>query len=856
MVTNHKIVTDSQSRKARRKEERSKKKRNRKRGHSIDLDQEENNDKKLLASSSPLPTKKEVETKRHKKASGRKRNAEKEEGKRNGTGAGEEDPYENLDPDIAAGMRRDDEEIAALEAKLGLARNKKEKMRLKKEYAKLEGYGDDFGDFLDDLDHLAGRISSEDYRIGMETGGGLDDDQESYDDDFEEDDEYEEEDKMVPMKDPAHDDLVEDDSVMDEIEAEERGAFKEKDDSDSKSSDDEEESDGESADKEDPDHDSSFTYQPTKGEDIYGKKIDNSQTSGKKSKYVPPHMRKKEEESRGGNDDKQREEALQNIRRSLNSTLNRLSEDTLVSVSQSIAQLYSNYPSSDVNECFWNYTCNACVAKAVQMTALIPVYVAALAGVHVKKGDTAQLGEYVMEMVVLDLARKLESARGAGQTDTANNEDESVIGKEASNLMLLLCYLYNFNIIHCTLIYDIIRELIRHFEELDVEMLLLILSHSGRALRSDDPSSLKEIVLLVQKRALEVDSSSRVDFMVSAMMDLKNNKKRKQDVVYAEKTAKLRKMLGKIKSMVATGSSNVHGSDSSLRITLNDIRNSETNGRWWKVGASWVGNQNQYQNGSSTNNAEGTKNSQVVTTNREDEKLLKLAAKYRMNTDVRRSIFCIIMGSADCDDSFEKLARTGMLKNRTERETVRVLMECCGNEKSYNKYYCHLASRICEFQPQCSFSFQLAYWDLFKQFEELKVRKAANLAKLLFHLVAANQYLKLDVLKAIDMSSPEELPETAMIFLTIFFSTLLEHFNDQDVVSNLFKNGITQRQRKTESDDDLDHVVDDSEALRANLTVFFVQILKSSPKYKKGSKFRSNLKAAIKACDTDNFFAD
>lgn len=37
--------------------------------------------------------------------------------------------------------------------------------------------------------------------------------------------------------------------------------------------------------------------------------------------------------------------------------------------------------------------------------------------------------------------------------------------------------------------------------------------------------------------------------------------------------------------------------------------------------------------------------------------LLQLAAQQRMNTDVRRAVFCIIMGSEDYMDASEKLLR-------------------------------------------------------------------------------------------------------------------------------------------------------------------------------------------------------
>mgnify|MGYP000574946496 CR=1 FL=1 len=65
------------------------------------------------------------------------------------SGIQESGKYVRLDPDVAAALQRDDEEIAELEAKLGLS-SKKNKRRLNKEYAKLEGYGDDFVDFLDE----------------------------------------------------------------------------------------------------------------------------------------------------------------------------------------------------------------------------------------------------------------------------------------------------------------------------------------------------------------------------------------------------------------------------------------------------------------------------------------------------------------------------------------------------------------------------------------------------------------------------------------------------------------------------------------------------------------------------------
>jgi nucleolar MIF4G domain-containing protein 1 len=366
--------------------------------------------------------------------------------------------------------------------------------------------------------------------------------------------------------------------------------------------------------------------------------------------------------------------------------------------------------------------------------------------------------------------------------------------------------------------------------------------------------ALKEIVLMVQKNSLK-ELSSRADFLVQCVMDLKNNKRRKQDEKFNEKTAKLRKALGSIKSSLVFQSKGSL-SDSALRVSLQDILDVETKGRWWKVGASWTGNQNMSADRSGAVDSSVSRNAGPSSKiDEHDETLLKLAAKHRMNTDARRSIFCIIMGSSDFEDCFEKLVRAGMLKNRMERETVRVLLECCISEKTYNKYYSHLAGRICEYQVQCRFSFQLAFWDTFKQLDGMAPRKVANLAKLLFHLVVVHNSLKLNVLKTIDMSTPEDMGESTIIFLTIFLTNVLEYFESPVDVSRLFGSITAHRNALDDptAHDDIGHL-DDSEALRANVTIFLLKIMKASPKYKKGSRYRTNLKAAIKACDSDNFF--
>ena len=74
-------------------------------------------------------------------------------------------------------------------------------------------------------------------------------------------------------------------------------------------------------------------------------------------------------------------------------------------------------------------------------------------------------------------------------------------------------------------------------------------------------------------------------------------------------------------------------------MTLNDLHSSESKGRWWLVGAGWAGDpllEHKAEKKSTLKQSEGKS---------ADERLLQLAKAQGMNTDIRRSIFVILMSS-------------------------------------------------------------------------------------------------------------------------------------------------------------------------------------------------------------------
>jgi nucleolar MIF4G domain-containing protein 1 len=445
----------------------------------------------------------------------------------------------------------------------------------------------------------------------------------------------------------------------------------------------------------------------------------------------------------------------------------------------------------------------ACSNSSQLMTSLIPIYAAMIAALHLAVG--ADVGAFIIESLATSLHTEVEKEREILMSESESGGEKGhkhITSKLSNNALLLLVYLYNLRVLHHTLIVDLMTLLAGSFQsapssstlsqasegtwkgsagplvgvaigELEVELLVCLVDHCGAQLRADDPIGLKTaITTLTRRSAVQSDAenaagSTRLRFMLEALTDLRNNKSRRIQSANADVVKGLRHWLGTVKNSLGGGRA---GIDLCLRVSLTDLLDAEKTGRWWKAGASWAGKKRGGIITSAGDDGEGEEREPVKKQcgNPEEEKLLVLAQKMRFNTATRRNIFVVIMSSRDVDDAFERLQRME-LKGKQDREVVRVISECCAQEKSYNAFYSELAAMLCSYNRQYKTSIQFIFWDNFKLFEdEVAGRRTVNLARLLAHLVCGF-HLPLAVLKPIDMT---DLNANMMLFLATFFMAL------------------------------------------------------------------------------------
>ncbi|KAG6900793.1 hypothetical protein C0993_000112 [Termitomyces sp. T159_Od127] len=412
--------------------------------------------------------------------------------------------------------------------------------------------------------------------------------------------------------------------------------------------------------------------------------------------YVPPHLRNKE------NANEKSSESMTRLSRQLKGLLNRMSEQNISSILDSIEEIYRGNRRNDVTTSLTTLIVDGISSHSSLLDSYVVLYAAFVSSLHKVVG--VEFAAYFVQNAVSCYERCFATFQAA--------QGEEGGGKECSNLIVLLSELYNFQVISSVLVFDVIRGLLdAGLSEFIVELLLKITRNSGQQLRQDDPSALKDIIEIVQHKVSETKDalSSRTRFMIETLTNLKNNKSKRnvsqnQGLDSVDRMKKFLAGLSRKRTVLA---------HEPLRVSLEDLHNAETKGKWWLVGAAWGGDPLVDRQGE-------IKASQVVEEADPAGDLMKLARKQGMNTDIRRSIFVVLMSSEDYVDACERLSQLNLTEVQ-QREIVRVLIHCCGNEKTYNPYYTLVCQQLCRTSHSYKITLQFSLWDFLRDLGETSV---------------------------------------------------------------------------------------------------------------------------------------
>lgn len=484
-----------------------------------------------------------------------------------------------------------------------------------------------------------------------------DDDDENTDDNDDDDEQLDDEKPKKRFKnveieeDDDYDD--EDDDLVSEQSEEENNKSKKSskkvkfaDEIDSNEEDDDEEADFNHVDDDDVNEEQAKGYK----EDIYGRLIDEHGNIVKENKSERLEKRIKELEERHLITDKVQIEKLQ---KQLNGLLNRLSTLNIHTISSQIIQIfYSNqYTRHDLINCIEKLIDQILLNKISLIPERLHAEYAALISI-LSSNIGIELGATVLNRFINLFNDTFKDL---------NCENFTIECKYVDNLLSFICYLYNFKLFSSKLIFDLMNTYLisninaskmQIFEKL-IDLLLIVLRKLGFLLRKDNPLMLKDFIIELKSKLNEsnVDGeNNRLKFMLESLIAIKNNDIRKlNEAFYAQDELTSEDIYENLHKRIKNlYSANVKFNDTQLNVNLKDMLNSNKCGKWWIVGSAWSNiDEDNGESGEKIENEKITNKNQLNF----NQQLLELARKQHMNTDVRRTIFCIIV-SAEVSSGF------------------------------------------------------------------------------------------------------------------------------------------------------------------------------------------------------------
>ncbi|KAF5647433.1 SGD1-like protein [Fusarium sp. NRRL 52700] len=485
------------------------------------------------------------------------------------------------------------------------------------------------------------------------------------------------------------------------------------------------------------------------------------------AKYVPPSLR------RAANAEEERKSRL---RKQVQGLINRLTDANILPIVKSVEELYQNNARGDVTDVITD----AIMAQICKPESLPDQFFVLTGGfaAAVYRLIGSSFGSVLIRRIVEDFGGHYEQA-------SEEQNAESAIQKEASNILTLLSQLYVFEVVTCKIIFDYMERLLGDLNEINVELLLRICRMAGRMLKQDDQQSLKHVSGVLNESVSKVgysNISARTKFMVETITDLTKGKKKARGLdftVVSEHVQRMKKRLGELKSQ----SRRLDGL-APMGVGLVDIEGAETRGKWWLVGASVP-----------TTLLDKSKKGHVSDAELSDHEDMdivlpdypKKARAQGLSGTAQIAIFTALMTASNFEHAYRQFVNL-RLKKDDQLALATVLVQCVGSEMQYNPYYALVGGKACLSNSRIRFAIQDRLWKIFRSLGESMFgeapeedesadaermkdeRRITNVAKFYAALVADGT-LNIAILK------PLELPEAnhwTSMFVQLFIFTLLK----------------------------------------------------------------------------------
>uniref|UniRef100_A0A8C9WVG9 Pre-mRNA-splicing factor CWC22 homolog n=1 Tax=Sander lucioperca TaxID=283035 RepID=A0A8C9WVG9_SANLU len=135
----------------------------------------------------------------------------------------------------------------------------------------------------------------------------------------------------------------------------------------------------------------------------------------------------------------------------------------------------------------------------------------------------------------------------------------------------------------------------------------------------------------------------------------------------------------------------------------------------------------------------------------------------------RRTIYLAIQSSLDYEECAHKLIKMDFPDSQT-KELCNMILDCCAQQRTYEKFFGLLAGRFCLLKKEYMESFEGIFAEQYETIHRLETNKLRNVARLFAHLLYTDS-VPWSVLECVRMSE-ETTTSSSRIFVKILFQEL------------------------------------------------------------------------------------
>ncbi|CAH9111128.1 unnamed protein product [Cuscuta epithymum] len=388
----------------------------------------------------------------------------------------------------------------------------------------------------------------------------------------------------------------------------------------------------------------------------------------------------------------------------------------------------------------------ACIKSQMASPGFTDVFAALAAVVNTK---FPEVGDLLLRRIVLQLQRAY-----------IRNDKPKLLAA-----MKFIAHLVNHQVVHELVALELLAVLLENPSDDSVEVAVGFVTECGSILQDLTPRGLDGIFERFRGILHEGEIDKRVQFLIEGLFAVRKSKFQGYPAVRPEL------------DLVEQEDQLTH------EISLQDTIKDEDALNIFKLDPNYLENEKKYEELKKAilgdeSEEEGDFDAESVDEDEEDEvkddeEQMKITDETETNlVNLRRTIYLTIMSSKDFEEAGHKLLKI-KLEPGQEMELCIMLLECCSQERTYDRYYGLLGQRFCMINKIHQENFEKCFVQQYSMIHRLETNKLENVAKFFAHLLGTDA-LPWHVLAYIRLTE-EDTTSSSRIFVKYLFQELSEH---------------------------------------------------------------------------------